>query len=156
MLHIHIQWKRPVVLQEDHEGSLLYKCNLDRFWSDPGLYVFCRQWGSHTVPVYVGQATNVHHRVKQQLNNLRLMMSLYKSGKAGRRVVLHGYLVRRPGQTTKKALDITERACIERAMTAGYDLVNFQGTKRKYHTVDSSGNRAATGLFGRTMNVGRR
>lgn len=62
--------------------------------------------------------------------------------KTGNRVLLLGRIKLQPGQKLKKALDVAEQAHIEHALTAGFPLVNVQGTKTKRHEVVVHGSKS--------------
>ena len=87
--------------------------------------------------LYVGKATNIRHRIHQQLNNLRLMQHVQEA-KAGRRILFVGSLIPKPGQKVERCLPIIERAFIRYFLSEGCDLVNIQGAKLRQHEVASS------------------
>lgn len=88
--------------------------------------------------MYVGKANGIRGRVKNQLNNLRLMQHL-KNAKAGKRIVLAGRIVTKPGQQLDRSLPLIERALIRYFLSEGHDLVNKQGTRLRRHELSSSG-----------------
>lgn len=65
----------------------------------------------------------------QHLNNAR----------AGKRIVLAGRLVIKPGQKRPKCLVLSERALIRYFLSEGHDLVNKQGTRLRRHELESVG-----------------
>lgn len=135
-MKLHIEWMRPIVLKDDE--NLIYGVDLDKLPNVAGFYVFGRRWGSQFEALYVGKANRIRGRVKGQMNNLRLMQHL-KNAKAGKRVLLYGKIVMRPGQRIEKCLALIERALIRYFLSEGHDLVNKQGTRLRRHEVASSG-----------------
>jgi hypothetical protein len=116
----------------------MYSVLLDKLPPVPGVYVFGRRWGGQFEALYVGKANRIRNRVKVQLNNLRLMQHL-KNAKAGKRIVLAGCIVTKPGQQRDRCLPLVERALIRYFLSEGHDLVNKQGVRLRRHEVASSG-----------------
>jgi hypothetical protein len=137
-MHLHVEWGRPVQLKDATRYNMIYGLNLNRVTGNPGVYVFGRRWGSGFEALYVGKASNVRGRVKGHLNNLRLMQHL-RNAKAGKRIVLAGTLVTKPGQQLLKSLAVAERTLIRYFLSEGHDLVNMQGTRLRRHELESSG-----------------
>jgi hypothetical protein len=96
-----------------------------------------RGWGKGFEALYVGKARNIRQRIKGQLNNLRLMQHL-KGAKTGRRVVVAGSVVTRPGQQIDRCLAIAERAFIRHFLSDGDNLVNISGATLRQHEVEST------------------
>jgi hypothetical protein len=67
-------------------------------------------------------------------------MQHLKGAKNGRRIVLAGKFIAKPGQQVDKCLRIIERGFIRYFLSEGHDLVNKQGTRLRRHEVSSSGN----------------
>jgi hypothetical protein len=118
--------------------NLIYSTDLSKLPRSAGVYIFGRRHGSNFEALYVGKANDLSRRVNTQLNNLRLMQHL-KNAKAGKRVVLTGQFVGKPGQQAQKCLALAERALIRYFLSEGHDLVNKQGTRLRRHEVTSSG-----------------
>ena len=59
--------------------------------------------------------------------------------KTGKRIVLAGRLLTKPGQRLAECLPLAERALIRYFLSAGHDLVNKQGTRLRRHELESSG-----------------
>jgi hypothetical protein len=133
-LKLRLEWSKPVELTSQRLG---YDLNLDRIEQAPGIYVFGRRHGDTFEALYVGKATNLRSRAKNQLNNLRLMQHL-KDAKTGKRLLLPA--VFRPGQAQQisKCLPLIERALIRRFLAEGHDLVNVQGTRIRRHEILST------------------
>jgi hypothetical protein len=117
---------------------MIYSADSSHLPAAAGVYVFGRQWGNQFEALYVGKAGNMRSRVKTHFNNLRLMQHL-RNAKTGRRVVLAGRLLARPGQRTAKCIGLAERALIRYFLSEGHDLVNKQGTRLRRHEFRSSG-----------------
>lgn len=138
-MKLHIDWNRPIKLRDGTKQNLIYVLDLLKLAKVSGIYIFGRRWGSGFEALYVGKANNIRARVKSQLNNLRLMQHL-KNAKTGRRMLLSGRIVTKPGQRLGKSLALIERALIRYFLSEGHDLVNKQGTRLRRHEVVSSGN----------------
>jgi hypothetical protein len=135
---LFIEWSRPVQLLDGRRQNLIYIVDLKKLPQVPGLYVLGRQYGHQFEALYVGKAVGIRGRVKNQLNNLRLMQHL-RNAKSGKRVVIPGRILTKPGQQLEKTLITTERALIRHFLSTGDDLVNKQGTRLRRHEVYSSG-----------------
>lgn len=138
-MKLRIEWDRPFQLKDGAAHNLIYHVDANRIATASGLYVLGRRWGSGFEALYVGKANNLRSRVNGQLNNLRLMQHL-QNAKTGKRVLLIGRIVTRPGQRLEKSLLLLERALIRYFLSEGHDLVNKQGTRLRRHEVESSGN----------------
>ena len=137
-MKLYVEWTRPVPLKDASYQNLIYNVSLDRLPTSAGIYVFGRRWGNQFEALYVGKANGVRGRVKGQLNNLRLMQHL-KNAKNGKRILLTGRIVTKPGQRLEKCLLLVERALIRYFLAEGHDLVNKQGTRLRRHELSSSG-----------------
>lgn len=137
-MKLHFEWGRPVPLRDASKKSMIYALDLNKVPTGAGIYIFGRRWGKCFEALYIGRAHNVQRRVKQHLNNLRLMHHL-RDAKAGKRLVLTGRLRTKPGQSLDKCLALAERAFIRYFLSEGHDLVNKQGTSLRRHEVESSG-----------------
>lgn len=139
-MKLQVEWMRPIMLRDGTHQNLIYTVNLDRLPDNTaGIYVLGRRFGSHFEALYVGKASRIRGRLKDQLNNLRLMQHLRKA-KTGRRIALIGRVVTRPGQRLDKCLALIERALIRYFLSEGHDLVNKQGTRLRRHEIVASGN----------------
>lgn len=137
-MRLAVEWTRPIPLKDAAKQNLMYSVLLDKLPPVPGVYVFGRRWGGQFEALYVGKANRIRNRVKVQLNNLRLMQHL-KNAKAGKRIVLAGCIVTKPGQQRDRCLPLVERALIRYFLSEGHDLVNKQGVRLRRHEVASSG-----------------
>lgn len=137
-MKLQLEWSRPITLKDASRDNLIYSVDFDKLPSAPGIYIFGRRWAGQFEALYVGKANRIRGRVKGHFNNLRLMQHL-KNAKSGKRVVLAGKIVTRPGQQLKKCLSLIERGFIRYFLSEGHDLVNKQGTRLRRHEVTSSG-----------------
>lgn len=139
-MKLHIEWGRPIILKDARRENLIYKVDVEKLPDAPGIYIFGRRWGSGQFEaLYVGKANRLRGRIKGHFNNLRVMQHL-KNAKNGKRIVLAGRLVTKPGQQIDKCLKVIERGFIRHFLSEGHDLVNKQGTRLRRHDVTSSGN----------------
>lgn len=137
-MKLHLEWSRPVQFKDGAKQNLIYTLDATRLPSVAGIYVLGRRWGSDFEALYVGKANNIRNRVKGQMNNLRLMQYM-RNARAGKRIVLTGKFVPKPGQKLGKCLGLSERALIRYFLSEGHSLVNKQGTLLRQHEVASSG-----------------
>lgn len=137
-MKLHVEWARPIMLKDGSKQNLIYVVDLNKLPTASGLYILGRRWGSDLEALYVGKANNIRSRVNGQLNNLRLMQHL-RNAKTGKRIVLTGKIVTKPGQRLEKCLLLIERGLIRYFLSEGHDLVNKQGTRLRHHEVASSG-----------------
>ncbi len=137
-MKLQIEWSRPIRLTDASKDKMIYNLDLNKVSTDAGIYIFGRRWGHQFEALYVGKANRIRGRVKGHLNNLRLMQHL-QNAKTGKRVLLAGRLVTKPGQQLSKCLVLAERALIRYFLRDGHDLVNKQGTRLRRHQLESSG-----------------
>lgn len=137
-MHLHVEWSRPIQLKDASKDNGIYCLDVAKLPSGAGVYLFGRRWGSQFEALYVGKARNLRSRVNGHLNNLRLMQHLHNA-KTGKRIILAGKVLTKPGQKLPKTLVLAERALIRYFLLEGHDLVNKQGTRLRRHELDSSG-----------------
>lgn len=137
-MKIQVEWSRPLLLKDASKDDMIYSVDVTRVATSAGVYLFGRQWGSQFEALYVGKAGNIRARLKGHLNNLRLMQHLHNA-KTGRRILLAGRVVNRPGQRLHRCMTLAERALIRYFLSEGHDLVNKQGTQLRRHELASSG-----------------
>jgi len=137
-MKLQVEWGRPITLRDASKQNMIYGLELKKVTTGAGVYIFGRRWGSQFEALYVGKAGKIRSRVKGHLNNLRLMQHL-RNAKTGKRVVLAGRLVTKPGQRLPKCLVLAERALIRYFLSEAHDLVNKQGTRLRRHNLESSG-----------------
>lgn len=137
-MKIGVEWGSPLKLKDGRRENLIYTVSLDKLPNERGVYVFGRRFGKSFEALYVGKASRIRGRVKSQLDHVRLMQHL-KNAKAGKRLLLAGEVLTRPGQRVAKVLRLAERALIRHFLSEGHDLVNKQGTRIRRHELMSSG-----------------
>ena len=134
-----VRWTRPLKLTSGTANYPSYEPPLSNLPDQSGVYVFGRQYGKVFEALYVGKANNIRRRVKGQCNNLRLMRHL-ENARNGKRVVLAGVFLPKPGQQLQKCLTLVERALIRHFLSDGHDLVNKMGVRLRQHEILSEGN----------------
>jgi hypothetical protein len=152
-MKLNIEWSRPISLRYNSKTDE-FAVALDKIPTDAGVYVFGRKYGRNFEALYVGKAGRIRGRVKGQLNNLRLMHHV-RDARAGRRILLAGTFVSRPGQQEGRCLPLIERALIRYFLSEGHDLVNKSGTRLRQHSIISSG-RHPKRYFARTIFLDRK
>lgn len=151
-MKLHIEWARPLVLKDARQENLIYKAEVEKLAAAAGIYIFGRRWGrGQFEALYVGKAGRIRGRVKGHFNNLRLMQHL-RNAKNGKRIILSGLVVTKPGQRIERCLRVIERGFIRHFLSEGHDLVNKQGTRLRRHEVKSAGKHPKR-FFPRTMYV---
>lgn len=143
-MDLNLRWLAPFDLVDGSESGLDFAVDgFEEIPNGPGVYVFSRVHSGKAIPLYIGKAGNLQRRVKQQLKgNVRLMRAIDIAPK-GYRTLHVAELQAKPGQATKKAIEVIESALISAAHVEGYELVNIQGKKTLAHTITSTGNREA-------------
>lgn len=137
-MKLALEWARPTPLKDATRQNLIYTLDLKKLPRTAGVYVMGRRWGTNFEALYVGKANNLAGRVKGQLNNLRVMQHL-RNARAGKRILLTGRFMAKPGQQSERCLPLLERALIRYFLSEGHDLVNKQGTRIRRHEILSSG-----------------
>jgi hypothetical protein len=105
--------------------------------------------------LYVGKATSLRRRIKQQLNNLKLMQAIDDAA-IGPRMPIFGTFNCRPGQRIETVLEIVERALIDHYTDAGDQLINKMGTKLPVDCIEFDGNLLARRRSGRELRIPKR
>ena len=135
-MKLHLEWSRQVPLKRSRQRSLVYTIDMDKLPDEPGLYVFGRRFGNSFEALYVGKAKTIRRRVRNQLNNSRLMQHVM-TARRGKRILLVGRYVSKPGQDETKNLLLLEQALIRHFVSEGDDLVNKHGTRIRQHEITS-------------------
>ena len=156
-MDIEIVWRTPVDLEvaprNVNQDYIIPQRAERRLPDAPGVYVFCRKFGSNYEPLYIGQADNLQDRIKQHLKiNVALMKAL-RDAKSGTRSILLGEIMTKRGQQVKRVLEIVEPVLIAEAVDHGFALVNRQLTSTKFHSIVSRGQTTARGPFSRSYSV---
>jgi predicted GIY-YIG superfamily endonuclease len=127
-MKLALKWHKPLTLRADKHGVLIYTVPLTGIPTKPGIYIFLRTHGSSSEALYVGRADNLHSRIKQHLNNLKLMRGIEKAS-TGKRLLVFAEFVPKTGQQQNRALRLLETAFIRHYLSYGHQLLNVQGTK---------------------------
>lgn len=156
-MELNIKWHKPINLLDGHKQNLIYTANGIESWQGvPGVYMFCRLFGSKTIPLYIGKAEDIAVRINQHFNTSTKLMkgiSNPNKGNRGKKVLVVGQFTPKSGQSTKKCITIIERALIVHALAEGHDLLNVQGTKTPTNRIHFSGNLGARSLTGKLLSV---
>lgn len=131
-MKLQLDWHHSLKL-----GKFPYFVDLKAIPPTPGVYIFLRVYGESAEALYVGKASNLQSRIKQQLNNLKLMTAVQQASNGERRLVFAEFMPK-PGQQIGKTLPICEKALIRYYLAQGHGLVNIQGATLKFHEVDST------------------
>jgi hypothetical protein len=141
-MDLEVRWAPPQALFKSSENAIYEVDNLDDISDRPGVYTFARIHGTSLAPLYIGRALDLRRRIKQQLNNLRLMKAIERSQR-GTRALFCAEFIGKGGQSASKAIGVIESALISTALVEGYELLNVQGTKTLVHSIKSTGNQMA-------------
>ncbi|WMJ67658.1 GIY-YIG nuclease family protein [Stenotrophomonas sp. 24(2023)] len=133
MINPHLSWSQPHSLRLSADKRS-YEVDLNQIPTKPGVYVFYRNHGSTFKALYVGKADNLRNRIKQQLNNHRLMVGIQEAPN-GARLLCFGELQLRPGQDSAKAQLAAEKLMIRHFIEEGHVLFNQQGVQRRVQTL---------------------
>ncbi|MAM71771.1 MAG: hypothetical protein CMP91_11590 [Gammaproteobacteria bacterium] len=137
-MKLAIEWRKPIPLKSGKNKGLIYDIDLDLIPSEPGIYIFARKWGKSYEALYIGKSGKLKVRMKRHLNNLRLMNHI-ENAKSGRRYLIYGTPIPKPGQQKTKVLTLLEKTFIRHFMSEGHDLVNQQGVRIRRHEIENSG-----------------
>lgn len=136
-------------------SRLHQRFDLEELPAAPAVYLFARRFGLRLEILYVGKATSLRHRIKQQLNNLKLMQAI-DDASIGPRMLIYGTFNNRPGQRVEVVLEIVERALIDHYTEAGDQLINKLGTRLPVDVIEFDGNLLARRRSGRELRVPKR
>ena len=140
-MELNVEWGGPILLRTGTcDDNCIYTVDLKKLPAAPGIYILARRWGGGSYgALYIGVSRNLRNRIRSQLlGNVRLMEHL-RTAKGGKRVVIAGRFIAKPGQRVEKCLRMIERALIRHFLSEAHDLVNKSGTKLRRHEVKSSG-----------------
>ena len=153
-MKISVTWHSPIRLwlpvSRMHE-----QFDFDELPAEAAIYIFARRFGLSVEALYVGKATSLRNRIKQQLNNLKLMQAI-DDASIGHRLLIYGTLNCRPGQRVNTVLEIVERALIDHLTENEHQLINKLGTKLPVDAIAFHGNRWAIRTTGRNLRVPKR
>jgi predicted GIY-YIG superfamily endonuclease len=137
-MDLQVEWGKPIRLRSGKRKGLIYSLDLDVLPRSPGIYIFVRQWGKTYEALYIGKTNDLRSRIKNHLNNLRLMRHI-EYAKNGHRYLIVGHCITKRGQRIEKALELLERGYLRYFLSEGHDLVNQQGVRIQRHTIESDG-----------------
>ena len=138
-MQLHLDWEKELGLKAVRSPGFGYSLgNSANIPLEPGVYIFGRRFGNSFEALYVGKAINLDRRIRQQLNNLRLMQHI-KNASIGHRILLLGVL--RGNAAVLNKIALSERALITYFLAEGHDIVNVSGTRRRKQEITSTGNR---------------
>jgi hypothetical protein len=144
-MRFDLEWLPPISLKDGGDQNLIYTCERSDLPEVPGIYIFGRRHGLSFEALYVGKATSVQGRVREQFKNLPLMKHV-EGAKNGERILLVGRFVPHRGQQPDNCLPIIERALIRHYLERDDDLVNVHGTRLRTHEIQSTGAGARHGI----------
>ena len=151
-MDLSIKWQPPIDLLDGDDQNLIYVANGLNDWMDvPGVYMFARIFNDQVSPLYIGKAEGLGRRAWQHFKKNTQLMNGIKKAPNGRKVLILGKFTAKPGQSTIKCIALVERALIDHALTEGHTLLNVQGTRAAFHTVNFSGNLGARHLTGKSL-----
>jgi hypothetical protein len=140
-MEISISWhERQISPSARTFFDQLWRFDVDAISHEAGIYVLGRKHGKRVQPIYIGKATDLQQRIRQQMNNFRLMQALGEASN-GARVVLVGEIESKRGQQVPRVLKVAERALIRAALASGHPIVNKHGTKTATHSISIIGKR---------------
>ena len=149
-MNIYCEWHKVIYLNDGSKENLIFNIDETLLPDESGCYVFFNEYGEKRRIIYIGRANNLRQRIKEQLNNVRLMNGIKNFGK-GYKAFIYCTIKPKRGQNLKKILEILERNLIKYAFTEGHELVNIQGAKIHFHEISFHGNRASESLFSRKI-----
>lgn len=151
-MDLNVKWYKPIPLLDGDKQNLIFVADgLDEWFEVPGVYMFARIFNEQVYPLYIGKAEDIGKRVWQHFKNSTKLMNGIKKSANGARVIIPGAFTPKPGQSTKKCIDLIERALIDHALTEGYELINVLGTKTPFHQVHFSGFLRARDITGKSL-----
>lgn len=153
-MRLSVTWHTPIRLPAPMT-RLHERLEVEELPDEAAIYVFARRFGLRLEVLYVGKATSLRRRIRQQLNNLKLMQAV-EDAQIGARVLIYGTLNCRPGQRVEVVLGIVERALIDHFTDAGDQLINKQGTKLPVDVIEFEGNLLARRRSGKVLRVRKR
>jgi hypothetical protein len=153
-MKLSVTW-HPSIRLRSPVSRLHSDFDLDALPREPAVYLFARCFGKSTEVLYVGKATSLRSRIKQQFNNLRLMQAI-DDARIGHRILIYGTLNCRPGQRVNTVLNIVETALIGHLTEQKHQLSNKLGTKLPVHVISFDGNLVARQTIGRELRVPKR
>jgi hypothetical protein len=136
-MDLHIKWHKALFLKDaDNSQPAMYSVKLERIPDCSGIYIFFRSYGKSKEALYIGKAKNLRRRIKQQLNNLRLMKSINNASK-GYRMLVIGEFTSRGNRPLEPSLKRIESLLIRHYVEKNHNLLNNHGTGIRKHNIFS-------------------
>jgi hypothetical protein len=151
-MEINAFWHKPIRLADGSKHNLLYYFPIDKVPESSGCYLFYNLHGKSYSVLYIGRADNLKKRLEQQMNNLKLMMGI-RQNLNGKKHLIFCSAKLKQGQKIEKVLQVIESNLIKTALASGAELLNKQGTKKRYNSIVFKGNRQSERLVGRRISV---
>jgi predicted GIY-YIG superfamily endonuclease len=149
-LKIEAVWSKPINLEIDKSGDMIFLLDLDVIPPEPGTYVFGRQYDGIISPIYIGETANLKKRAGEHLKSLPLMRAIEKA-KNGERVFIFCTVKAGTAEKAKKQVKIIEKALILHAQSEGHELRNLKAAKLPFDEIQFTGNRASESFAPRRM-----
>jgi hypothetical protein len=151
-LNIQAEWSKPITLNLASTGAIYEFPDFGMIPEECGVYIFGRQHGKTSTPLYIGRAINLRKRLSQQFDSVKLM-SRIKDAETGGRFLIYCRAILKPGQKDTRVIAVMEDALIAHALSSGYLLLQKQGLKRPTHEITFTGNRSSERIAPRRMRV---
>lgn len=153
-MKISVTWNAPIPLRGDAR-DLCDSFDCDLLPDEAGVYLFARRFGPKISVLYVGKAGALRERIRQQLNNNRLMRAL-DDAPSGERMLICGTFNGKRGVRIEKWLNTVEEALITHFTEQKHELINKVGTRLQFDEIEFDGSRIVTRATERTLRVPKR
>lgn len=150
-MKISVTWNAPIPLTGEAR-DLCDSFDFDTLSDDAGVYIFARRYGPKITAVYVGKAEVLRVRIRQQMNNNRLMRALDDAPK-GERVLIYGTFNGKGGARIAKWLNTVEEALITHFTEQKHELINKRGVLLQFDEIEFEGSRLVTRATQRMLRV---
>ena len=151
---ISVTWNAPIPLPGEAR-DLCDSFDFDVLPDEAGVYLFGRRFRGKLSVVYVGKAGVLRTRIRQQLNNNRLMRAL-DDAPNGERVLVYGTFNSKRGARIAQWLTTVEEALIAHFTEQEHELINKVGTRLEFDEIEFDGSRIVTQATERTLRVPKR
>ena len=153
-MELSVKWQTPIKLLDGDSQNLIYVADgLNEWIGTPGVYMFARIFNKKLYPLYIGKAESLGTRIWQHFKSNTQLMNSIKKTKNGSKVLVLGRFTPKPGQSTKACIALIESVLIDHALTAGYKILNVQGTRAAINTVNFTGSLLARNVTGTQLSV---
>ena len=148
-MKITVTWNAPIPLPGEAR-DLCDSFDFDILPDEAGVYLFGRRFRAKLSVVYVGKTRVLRTRIRQQLNNNRLMRAL-DDAPNGERVLVYGTFNGKRGARIDQWLNTVEEALIAHFTEKEHELINKVGTRLEYDEIEFEGSRIVTQATERTL-----